>query len=135
MAPTADEAASSTVRCPADEVPQRRHPTPHGRAATALPGSASMRNGSAWVTEVVQGLSRLERGVEIALRLAYFGGHSQEQIAHRLKLPLAAVNARIAAGLRQLGEILTAAEPDPAVDLAARSSDQDHESIHQLGAG
>ena len=57
----------------------------------------------AWAGEVRRCLARLPAEQRQVLEMAYFGGHTQAEIARQLGLPLGTVKARMFRGLRRMG--------------------------------
>jgi RNA polymerase sigma factor (sigma-70 family) len=57
----------------------------------------------AWAGEVRRCLDKLPAEQRQVLELAYYGGHTQAEIARQLGLPLGTVKARMFRGLRRMG--------------------------------
>ena len=62
----------------------------------------------AWASEVRRALGALPEVQRESIELAYFGDHTQVQIAERLGVPLGTVKARMARGMQRLSEDLLA---------------------------
>lgn len=62
--------------------------------------------------DVRAAVSRLPEHERIVVELAYFGELTQQEIAHRLAVPLGTVKARASRGTRRLGDIMRAGEGD-----------------------
>ena len=60
----------------------------------------------AWAAEVHEALDRLPDAQREALRMSYFEGRTQAEIASRLGVPLGTVKARMARGMHRLAEIV-----------------------------
>ena len=58
--------------------------------------------------DLEQALAHLEPRESIALRLAYFGGLTYEETAHRLEVPVGTLKSRIRTGLRKMARQLEA---------------------------
>ena len=56
--------------------------------------------------QVREALARLPKEQESAIRLAFFGGLTHEQIAERLAAPLGTIKTRIRRGMQRLRELL-----------------------------
>lgn len=63
--------------------------------------------------DVRQALGRLPEHEQETLRLAYFEGLTQAEIARRLDVPVGTVKARCSRGLRRLATLVTTGEGDP----------------------
>lgn len=61
----------------------------------------------AWAAEVHEALAQLPEIQREALQMSYFGGQTQVEIAAALGLPLGTVKARMARGMKRLGELVT----------------------------
>ncbi len=88
---------------------RHRVTVPLDDAATLVGGgAAAFADRVEQAHDVGQALAALPPVQREAIRLAYFGDHTQREIAETLDVPLGTVKARTARGLRRLGEMLAA---------------------------
>ena len=88
----------------------RPRPAPAGTAAPQ-PSRRATTGRSAPVlayVDVVHALCDLDRVDHVVLRLIYWHGRTQAQVAEELHLPIGTVSAAVARGMRQLAGGLTA---------------------------
>jgi RNA polymerase sigma-70 factor (ECF subfamily) len=101
-----------------EERERRQRLEPLAEPIASAAESAALLDDRSRVQEALRVLPEAER---TALKLAYYGGLSQRQIANRLRVPLGTVKSRMFHGLRRLRAALHDGEPG----LASESSSQD----------
>ena len=100
-------------------VPEPREPEEAARLADDDGGDMADRLAEQW--QMAHLLGRLRPEESMVLRLRFYSGLSQTEIAERSGLPLGTVKMRMVAALRRLRVLLEAEEPDapPAPSLEA----------------
>jgi RNA polymerase sigma factor (sigma-70 family) len=93
-----------------DYLRKRRHVVVDVAQLRGLMGEDGDRliEGLAWAAEVRRALQALPDAQRQAIELAYFGQHTQREIAIRLGVPLGTVKARMWRGMRQLATTVVA---------------------------
>lgn len=99
-----------------------RRPAPDSRPAPAAPAPPQLVHGSTMrrsaqvlaYVELIHALCELDRVDRAALRLIYWQGRTQAQVAEELHLPIGAVRAGVARGMRQLAGRLADQSSPPA---------------------
>ncbi len=89
----------------------RHEPPPSLAAAEALAGAGETEGHDAAVLSeeriaVQKALAQLPPEQQLAIRLAYFGGYTQQEIAQGLSQPLGTVKTRIRLGMQKLRTLL-----------------------------
>ncbi len=93
-----------------DQLRKRRHVVVDVNELRGLAGEDGRKliDRLAWASEVRRALATLPEAQRESIELAYFGDHTQTQIAERLGVPLGTVKARMARGMQRLSvELLT----------------------------
>lgn len=97
-----------------DELRTKRHPVVDVDTVHDLVGEDGRDTVDRFAdaADVRQALTRLPEHEQETIRLAYFEGLTQGEIAQRLDVPLGTVKARSSRGLRRLATIITSGEGD-----------------------
>jgi DNA-directed RNA polymerase specialized sigma24 family protein len=77
-------------------------------------GGGDFASRLSWSLEVERALEALPAPQRRAIELAYFEDLTQREIADRLDVPIGTIKARMARGMRRLGELLGAGARGPA---------------------
>lgn len=95
-----------------DQLRKRRHLVVDVNQLRGLSGEDGRQliDRLAWASEVQRALASLPDAQRESIELAYFGDHTQTQIAERLGVPLGTVKARMARGMRRLSVELLAGD-------------------------
>jgi RNA polymerase sigma-70 factor (ECF subfamily) len=95
-----------------DQLRKRRHVVVDVNELRGLAGEDGRKliDRLAWASEVRRALATLPEAQRESIELAYFGDHTQTQIAERLGVPLGTVKARMARGMQRLSVELLAGD-------------------------